>query len=101
MTTQRNQPTDMEAALQGLPPLSESLVHGLARQYERNQHLDAATRIKQLKLAVRCLDLTSLSGGDTPATIRALCDRAQHPWEATDKPFIAPPESLTQIFDNG
>ena len=42
---------------------------------------DAAdeTRVDDLRLVVRCIDLTTLEGDDTPGRIRALCSQALRP----------------------
>lgn len=83
MRNNRNQPMDWKAALEGLPPLAERLVHQKAETYRQNQHLDTATRRKQLLLAVRCLDLTSLTAEDSDASIRTLCALAKAPLGAS------------------
>ena len=41
--------------------------------------LDGQDRVSSLLRVVRCLDLTSLEGNETRATIEALCARARHP----------------------
>ncbi len=41
--------------------------------------LSDATRADDLRLVVRCTDLTTLEGDDTPGRIRALCSRAVRP----------------------
>ncbi|MGH2711849.1 MAG: deoxyribose-phosphate aldolase [Actinomycetota bacterium] len=51
-----------------------------------------------IELAIRCLDLTSLDGSETPERIRALCERAIRP--APDTPSVAavvvyPPHVVT------
>lgn len=91
MSNDRNQPTDWKAALEGLPPLAERLVHQKAERYRQNQHLEIAVRREQLLLAVRCLDLTSLSAEDSDASICTLCAKAQNPLEAShaDGPTVA------------
>lgn len=39
----------------------------------------AETQVDDLRLVVRCIDLTTLEGNDTPARIRALCSQARRP----------------------
>ncbi len=41
-----------------------------------------------LELAVRCIDLTTLEGADTPGKVRALCMRALHP--DPEEPAVPP-----------
>lgn len=99
MSDPRNQPTDWKAALAGLPPLAERLVHRRAEGYRQNQHLPTATRRKQLLLAVRCLDLTSLSAEDSDEGIRALCAKAQQPLEGLDtEPLTVAAVCLYPLF---
>jgi deoxyribose-phosphate aldolase len=38
-----------------------------------------ATKMAALRLAVVCMDLTTLEGVDTPGKVRALCTKAMHP----------------------
>jgi deoxyribose-phosphate aldolase len=72
--------------LDGAPgdaPLRVAAVDGLALE-ERAARL-AARSIKReskragLELAVRCIDLTTLEGADTPGKVRAMCARALRP----------------------
>lgn len=46
------------------------------------------SKLAGLELAVRCIDLTTLEGMDTPGRVRALCARAIHP--DPDDPSLAP-----------
>ncbi|MGH9184978.1 MAG: deoxyribose-phosphate aldolase [Acidimicrobiales bacterium] len=46
------------------------------------------TKLAALDLAIRCMDLTTLEGADTPAKVTALCAKALHP-DPTD-PSIPP-----------
>ena len=60
---------------------------------ERAERLTAATargvsRADDLRLVVRCTDLTTLEGDDTPGRIRALCSQALRP-DPTD-PTVGP-----------
>ncbi|MEW6581523.1 MAG: deoxyribose-phosphate aldolase [Actinomycetota bacterium] len=48
-----------------------------------------------LDLAIRCTDLTTLEGADTPATVRALCARAARP--DPDDP-TAPPVAAVCVY---
>lgn len=99
MSAPRNQPTDWKAALAGLPPLAERLVHSRAEGYRQNQHLPTAARRAQLLLAVRCLDLTSLSADDSDEGIRALCALAQEPLQGLDtEPLTVATVCLYPIF---
>ncbi len=38
-----------------------------------------ATKLAALRLAIECMDLTTLEGVDTPGKVRALCTKAMHP----------------------
>ena len=73
--------------LEGLPGVdqvgAEGRVAGLAtRSIKRDAKMWA------LDLAIRCTDLTTLEGGDTPGKVRALCAKAVHP-DPTD-PQVPP-----------
>lgn len=74
---ERNQPTDLQAALKGLPPMPEALIGRVAARYRKNQHLAHAVRVQQLCQSIACLDLTSLSGDDSEKSIIALCKVAR------------------------
>ena len=73
-------------------PLRVAAVNGHALE-QRAARL-AARSIKReskragLELAVRCIDLTTLEGADTPGKVRALCARALRP--DPDDPSLAP-----------
>ena len=73
-------------------PLRVAAVDGHALE-QRAARL-AARSIKReskragLELAVRCIDLTTLEGADTPGKVRALCARAVRP--DPDDPSLAP-----------
>ena len=65
----------------------------LASVLERAERLTVATpravsRADDLRLVVRCTDLTTLEGDDTPGRIRALCSQALRP-DPTD-PTVGP-----------
>jgi deoxyribose-phosphate aldolase len=47
-----------------------------------------ATKLAALELAIRCMDLTTLEGADTPGKVAALCIKALHP-DPTD-PSVPP-----------
>jgi deoxyribose-phosphate aldolase len=76
----------------GEPPLRVAAVDGLALE-ERARRL-ASRSIKReskragLELAVRCIDLTTLEGADTPGKVRAMCARALRP--DPDDPSVPP-----------
>jgi len=38
-----------------------------------------ASKLAALRLAIECMDLTTLEGADTPGKVRALCAKAMHP----------------------
>ena len=73
-------------------PLRVAAVDGYALE-ERARRL-AARSIKReskragIELAIRCIDLTTLEGADTPGKVRALCARALHP--DPDDPSVPP-----------
>ena len=76
----------------GDPPLRVAAVDGLALE-ERARRL-ASRSIKReskragLELAIRCIDLTTLEGADTPGKVRAMCARALRP--DPDDPTVPP-----------
>jgi deoxyribose-phosphate aldolase len=76
----------------GEPPLRVAAVDGLALE-ERARRL-ASRSIKReskragLELAIRCIDLTTLEGADTPGKVRAMCARALRP--DSDDPTVPP-----------
>lgn len=76
----------------GAPALRVSSVDGYALE-QRAARL-AARSIKResksagLELTVRCIDLTTLEGADTPGKVRALCARALRP--DPDDPAVPP-----------
>jgi deoxyribose-phosphate aldolase len=41
--------------------------------------IKGAAQLAAFDLTVRCMDLTTLEGSDTPGRVRALCGRARHP----------------------
>ncbi len=64
-------------------PVRVTAVDGLALE-ERAARLTSRSIKREskragLELAVRCIDLTTLEGADTPGKVRALCARALHP----------------------
>lgn len=73
-------------------PLRVAAVDGYALEARAGRL--AARSIKReskragLELAVRCIDLTTLEGMDTPGKVRALCARAVHP--DPDDPSVPP-----------
>jgi len=53
-----------------------------AGDLERSSVAGTAARIEGLLLALRCMDLTTLSDDDTDERVRQLCDKAKRPLEA-------------------
>ncbi len=47
-----------------------------------------------IDLAIRCIDLTTLEGKDSPGRVRSLCDRARHPG------YGAPPVAAVCVYPN-
>lgn len=41
--------------------------------------IKGAAQLAALDLSIRCMDLTTLEGADTPGRVRGLCGRARHP----------------------
>jgi deoxyribose-phosphate aldolase len=41
--------------------------------------IKTSSKAAALDLAIRCMDLTTLEGADTPGKVRALCSKAMHP----------------------
>lgn len=66
-------PTDVRGAT-----VDEADVHRRVEELEARE-LDPARAPEELLRAIRCLDLTSLAGDDTPARIRELCATARSP----------------------
>lgn len=64
--------------------------HALERRATRlmGRAIAGPSRAAGLELAVRCIDLTTLEGADTPGRVRALCARALRP--DPDDPAVPP-----------
>ncbi|MCC6216620.1 MAG: deoxyribose-phosphate aldolase [Polyangiaceae bacterium] len=84
------------AAARGLlPPLGASPPVERVAAEERaaalgRRSLKRAAKVAGLRLAVRCMDLTTLEGADTPARVAALCRKAIAPGgAASDVPSVA------------
>jgi len=64
--------------LHGLPGVdqvgAEARAAGLA-----TRSIKKAAKVWALELAIRCVDLTTLEGADTPGKVRALCAKARRP----------------------
>jgi deoxyribose-phosphate aldolase len=64
--------------LHGLPGVdqvgAEARAAGLA-----TRSIKKASKVWALELAIRCVDLTTLEGADTPGKVRALCAKARRP----------------------
>ncbi|HSI31571.1 MAG TPA: deoxyribose-phosphate aldolase [Miltoncostaeaceae bacterium] len=78
--------------LAGEPPLRVAAVDGLALE-ERAARLTSRSIKREskragLELAIRCIDLTTLEGADTPGKVRAMCARALRP--DPDDPTVPP-----------
>jgi deoxyribose-phosphate aldolase len=70
--------TTLRRFLHGLPGVdqvgAEARAQGLA-----TRSIKTTAKAYALDLAVRCVDLTTLEGQDTPGKVRALCAKAQRP----------------------
>lgn len=51
--------------------------------------IKAGSKAFALDLVLRCIDLTTLEGMDTPGRVRSLCGRARSPDDASDAPPVA------------
>lgn len=85
MTTLRRDPrgTLLDGALTGAPPLRVAAVDARALEARAarlaGRSVTGGSRRAGLELAVRCIDLTTLEGADTPGRVRAICARALRP----------------------
>lgn len=77
MTTLRRDPRPVDALA-----LEERAARLAARSVKRE------SKAAGLELAVRCIDLTTLEGADTPGRVRAMCARALRP--DPEDPSLAP-----------
>jgi deoxyribose-phosphate aldolase len=70
--------TTLRRFLHGLPGVdqvgAEARAAGLA-----TRSIKKAAKVWALELAIRCVDLTTLEGADTPGKVRALCAKARRP----------------------
>lgn len=51
--------------------------------------IKAGAKIEGLKLAISCMDLTTLEGKDSPGKVRSLCAKARRPSTTIDVPAVA------------
>ena len=63
----------------GVPTGTAGLAAGEGAHRTRAAEPWGAARVDDLRLVVRCTDLTTLEGDDTPGRIRALCSQALRP----------------------
>ena len=64
--------------LQGLPGVDEVGAAGRAAALG-TRSIKTSSKAWALDLAIRCIDLTTLEGADTPGTVRSLCAKAVRP----------------------
>lgn len=57
--------------------------------------IKGAAQLAAFELAIRCMDLTTLEGADTPGRVRGLCGRAMHP-DPTDP--SCPPVAAVCVY---
>ena len=82
------------AFLHGLPGVDEV---GVGKRVDdlATRSLKLHTKLALLDLAIRCTDLTTLEGADTPGKVRALCAKALHP-DPTDP--TCPPVAAVCVY---
>ncbi len=71
-------PTDWRAALDATPPVDEVALERRAARL-RTRSIKKASKQALLDLSIRCIDLTTLEGMDTPGKVRSLAHKAVHP----------------------
>jgi deoxyribose-phosphate aldolase len=64
--------------LHGLPGVDQVGAEGRAAGLA-TRSIKKAAKVWALELAIRCVDLTTLEGADTPGKVRALCAKARRP----------------------
>ncbi len=78
-TVSRNIPQALDLDyLQGLT-VDTAAVEQTAALYRGNPRLSSSEKAARLRLALRCMDLTTLSGNDSAQKVRELCALAQRP----------------------
>ena len=65
--------------LSSIPPLDVLEIEREAEVFESGIRPDQPD-LSKLRLAIGMVDLTTLEGSDTPARVREMCDKAQHPF---------------------
>jgi deoxyribose-phosphate aldolase len=78
----RDDPSDWAAAVATgalrIPPVDAVGLEARAGALA-GRSIKKASKIAALRLAISCMDLTTLEGTDTPGKVRALCIKAMHP----------------------
>lgn len=77
--TARNIPQSLDLAQINNITIDDIEIEQKAKLYSGNPRMSRAQKIERLLLAVRCMDLTTLSGEDSVQTIQNLCRLAQQP----------------------
>jgi deoxyribose-phosphate aldolase len=75
------------------PVVDAVMLEARAADFSRRSIKREAKRAA-IDLAIRCIDLTTLEGKDSPGRVRSLCDRARHPG------YGAPPVAAVCVYPN-
>jgi deoxyribose-phosphate aldolase len=79
MSSSRNIPQDFDIKVLEHIQTNTAEVQQKAKLYSGNPRFSRSEKAERLRLAVRCMDLTTLSGGDDAQQVRLLCATAQRP----------------------
>lgn len=71
-------PTPWREAVDLAPAVDEVGLESRAARL-RTRSIKTSTKAALLDLSIRCIDLTTLEGSDTPGKVRSLCAKAVHP----------------------
>ena len=69
------------------PPVDAVMLEARAAGLAKRS-IKAASKIEGLKLAIACMDLTTLEGKDSPGRVRSLCAKARRPSTSIPTPSV-------------
>jgi deoxyribose-phosphate aldolase len=75
------------------PPLDAVMLEARAAEFAKRS-LKKAAKLAAIDLAIRCIDLTTLEGRDSPGRVRSLCAKAMAPAPG------APPVAAVCVYPN-
>jgi deoxyribose-phosphate aldolase len=82
-------PSDLRALMRGSGSVDQVSAEARAASLS-TRSIKKASKLQFLDLAVRCMDLTTLEGADTPGKVAALCAKARRPQPGDDSiPAVA------------